>query len=85
MNLKETIKQQDEEFDALRKLCKYYIPELKEIKYRSYLHLRDQAIAEAVKEEIIKKADFEPGTSTNGWFSIYKDDLDLIFNQLKEN
>jgi hypothetical protein len=30
------------------------------------------------KYQIIEKSTFEPGTSSNGWYQIYKDDLDSI-------
>jgi len=31
-----------------------------------------------IKEKIIEKSTFEGGVSSNGWYQIYKDDLDLI-------
>ena len=31
-----------------------------------------------IKRKIIEKSTFEPGTSSNGWYQIYKDDLDSI-------
>jgi hypothetical protein len=31
-----------------------------------------------IKKKIIEKSTFEPGTSSNGWYQIYKDDLDSI-------
>jgi hypothetical protein len=37
-----------------------------------YAHLKE------LKEEIIKKSTFESGVSSNGWYQIYKDDLDSI-------
>lgn len=37
-----------------------------------YAHLKE------LKDEIIKKSTFEPGSATNGWYQIYKDDLDSI-------
>ena len=33
---------------------------------------------EEIKKKIIEKSTFEPGVSSNGWYQIYKDDLDLI-------
>jgi hypothetical protein len=37
-----------------------------------YAHLKE------LKNQIIEKSTFEPGTSSNGWYQIYKDDLDSI-------
>lgn len=37
-----------------------------------YAHLKE------IKDEIIKKSTFEGGVSSNGWYQIYKDDLDSI-------
>lgn len=31
-----------------------------------------------IKKKIIEKSTFEPGSATNGWYQIYKDDLDSI-------
>lgn len=31
-----------------------------------------------IKKKIIEKSTFEPGVSTNGWYQVYKDDLDSI-------
>lgn len=36
------------------------------------------AYLKELKEEIIKKSTFESGVSSNGWYQIYKDDLDSI-------
>ena len=37
-----------------------------------YAHLKE------LKNQIIEKSTFEGGVSSNGWYQIYKDDLDSI-------
>jgi len=57
MNLEETIKQQDEKFEKIlnNPMLRSSSNGTKIIKedWKSYLHCRDQAIAEAVREEIL--------------------------------
>ena len=57
--------------------CKVAFDDLPEANKKTMLYVAE-SILEKIKNEIIEKSTFEGGVSSNGWYQIYKDDLDSI-------
>lgn len=60
-----------------QKKCQTLFDELPPANKEVMLWVAGSILAE-IKKKIIEKSTFESGVSSNGWYQIYKDDLDSI-------
>src|SRR3990167_4565015 len=57
--------------------CKVAFDDLPEANKKTMLLVAESVLAE-IKQKLLDKSTFEGGVSSNGWYQIYKDDLDSI-------